>query len=98
MYFTRAIAESRDVRVPDDLARHLPMLLWLCQMGLILYWIYDRSPGQRQTRTLRDKSLSLLVSGLKIARLALLKPLRSKVVDLIVVAEGGTRHDASDNA
>jgi hypothetical protein len=67
-------------------------------MGLILFWIYDRSPGQRQTRMLREKSLALLVSGLKMSRFALLKPLRSKIVDLIVLAEGGPSHDTTDDA
>jgi AcrR family transcriptional regulator len=90
-YFARAIAESREMRVPVELVAHLPRMLWLYQMGLILYWIYDRSAGQRQTRVLREKSLALLVSMLKLSRFALLKPLRSKVVELIVVAEGG--HD-----
>ena len=88
-YFAQAITASRDVRVTDDLAEHLPMLLWLYQMGLILFWIYDRSPGQKRTRTLREKSLPLLVSALKLSRFALLKPLRAKIVDLIVTAEGG---------
>lgn len=97
-YFARIIDESRDVRVPTELAPHLPKLLWLYQMGLILYWIHDRSPSQRQTRMLRKKSLALLVSGLKMSRFALLKPLRSKIVDLIVVAEGGQRYDAANEA
>lgn len=97
-YFARVIDESRNVRVPTELAPHLPKLLWLYQMGLILYWIYDRSPGQRQTRMLRKKSLALLVSGLKMAGFALLKPLRSKIVDLIVVAEGGQGYDTSNEA
>lgn len=97
-YFRRAIAQSRDVRVPRELSPHLPMLLWLYQMCLILYWIYDRSPGQRQTRLLREKSLALLVSGLKISRFALLKPLRTKIVELIVLAEGGTSRAASEDA
>lgn len=88
-YFARAIAESRDVRVPDELASRLPMLFWLYQMGLILYWIYDRSPQQRQTLKLREKSLALLTSCLKISGFALFKPLRSKIVDLIDVAERG---------
>ncbi len=98
MCFARAIAASRDVHVPEDIAQHLPKLLWLYQMGLILYWIYDRSPGQRQTRMLREKSLALLVSGLKLSRFALLKPLRSRIVDLIVLAESGTGREASDEA
>ena len=88
-FFARAIAESREMHLPAELAAHLPKLLWLYQMGLILYWIYDRSPGQRQTRLLREKSVTLLVSLLKMSRFALLKPLRSKIVELIVLAEGG---------
>jgi hypothetical protein len=52
----------------------------------------------RQTRMLRQKSLALLVSGLKMAGFALLKPLRSKIVDLIVLAEGGQGYDTSNEA
>jgi AcrR family transcriptional regulator len=90
VYFTRAIeAKSGEVRVPEDLAPYLPQMLWLYQMGLILYWIYDRSPDQRRTQQLLEKSLALMVSGLKVARFALLKPLRLKIVELIVLAEGG---------
>lgn len=98
VYFGRTIAESRDMRPPAELEPHLPKLLWLYQMGLILYWIYDRSRGQRQTRMLRDKSLALLVSGLKLSRFALLKPMRTKIVDLIVLAEGGQNDDTSQDA
>ena len=90
VYFARAIeAKSGEVRVPEDLAPYLPQMLWLYQMGLILYWIYDRSPDQRRTQQLLEKSLALMVSGLKVARFALLKPLRLKIVELIVLAEGG---------
>jgi AcrR family transcriptional regulator len=89
-YFTRAIeAKSGEVRVPEDLAPYLPQMLWVYQMGLILYWIYDPSPDQRRTQQLFEKSLALMVGGLKVARFALLKPLRLKIVELIVLAEGG---------
>jgi AcrR family transcriptional regulator len=91
-YFAQAIAESRDMRVPKELLAHLPRMLWLYQMGLILYWIYDRSPGQRKTRVLREKSLALLTDMLKLSRFALLKPLRSRIVELIVLAERGQHH------
>jgi AcrR family transcriptional regulator len=93
MYFARAIeAQSGEVRLPEDLAAYLPRMLWLYQMGLILYWIYDRSPGQRRTQQLLEKSLAVMVNGLKLTRFALLKPLRSKIVELIVLAEGGNEH------
>src|ERR1700751_3718766 len=90
VYFERAIeAKLGEVRVPEDLAPYLPRMLWLYQMGLILYWIYDRSPDQRRTQQLLEKSLALMVSGLKVARFPLLKPMRLKIVELIVLAEGG---------
>jgi hypothetical protein len=61
-------------------------------MGLILYWIYDRSPHQQRTQRLVTASLSLIVSGLSLARLALLKPLRTKIVELIDLAESEHGH------
>ncbi len=92
LYFSRAISDrSGGLLVTEDLAPHLPKLLWFYQMGLILYWLYDRSPGQRRTQLLLEKSLALIVTSLKLTRFALLKPLRSKIVDLILVAEGA--HD-----
>jgi AcrR family transcriptional regulator len=92
-YFARAIAtKSGGVRVPKDLEPFLPKILWLYQMGLILHWIYDRSPDQRRTHALRKKSLALLVSSLKLSSFALAKPLRSKIVELIVLVEGGQEH------
>jgi AcrR family transcriptional regulator len=90
MYFARAIAtKSGGVRVPEDLAPFLPKILWLYQMGLILHWIYDRSPDQWRTQALREKSLALLVGSLKLSGFALAKPLRSKIVELIALVEGG---------
>ena len=61
--FAAAIEGSR-LAMPADLAPHVPKLLWLYQMGLILFWISDRSPDQTRTRQLRDKSLALLVTTL----------------------------------
>ena len=93
MYFARSMsAKSGSLKMPKDLAAHLPKLLWLYQMGLILYWIYDRSPHQQRTQRLVTASLSLVVSGLNLARLPLLKPLRTRIVELIVLAENDHDH------
>ena len=40
--------------VPDDMVAHMPKILWLYQMGLILFWIYDRSEGQARTMRLLE--------------------------------------------
>ncbi|HEY2012121.1 MAG TPA: TetR/AcrR family transcriptional regulator, partial [Bryobacteraceae bacterium] len=55
-FFRRAISGSR-VQVPRDFEPHLPRVLWMYQMGVILFWIYDRSKAQRRTHRLVEKSL-----------------------------------------
>jgi len=81
-YFRRAIAISNS-RIPKDLQRCLPQILWMYQMGVILFWIYDRSNEQRRTRSLIDKSLRLVAALIKASGLPLLKPLRHLVIDLV---------------
>jgi len=80
--FARAILESR-TRVPTDLQAHLPHLLWLYQMGIILFWIYDRSPNQQRTARLLASSLDLLAGLVKSSSVPLLAPFRRRVVKII---------------
>jgi AcrR family transcriptional regulator len=84
--FERALRESRTT-VPADLQPHLPRLLWLYQMGILLFWIYDHSAGQKRTAALLDQSLALVVGLIKVSNLPLMKPLRKKALDLIAAAE-----------
>ena len=81
-YFERALSETR-VRITDDLKPHLPRVLWLYQMGIILFWIYDRSAAQERTRALIDKSLGIVVRLIKLSGFPLLRPIRRMVVDLV---------------
>lgn len=82
----RIAAEGSDAKIPSDLKPRLPYLLWLYQMALIMFWLYDRSPNQQSTRKLLEKSLSLLVNLLRISSLPLMKPLRKAVLDLVEAA------------
>jgi AcrR family transcriptional regulator len=79
----RIAVEGSDAKVPSDLQPRLPYLLWLYQMALIMFWLYDRSPNQEKTQRLTDKSLSLLVNLLRISTLPLMKPLRKAVLELL---------------
>ena len=81
-HFEDALRES-GVKVPKELKGRLPRLLWMYQMGLILFWIYDQSASQKRTGQLIDKSLPLVVNLIKIARFPLLRPIRKMVVDLL---------------
>ena len=75
--------DGSDVRVPKDLAPHMPRLLWLYQMGLILFWIYDRSEGQQKTKALTDKSLDMVVRLIKLTKFPPMRPLRKAAVELL---------------
>jgi len=75
--------DGSDVRVPKDLAPHMPRLLWLYQMGLILFWIYDRSENQQKTHLLTAKSLDMVVRLIKLAKFPPMRPLRKAAVELL---------------
>jgi hypothetical protein len=80
--FARAITDSR-TKVSRDLAAHLPRLLWMYQMGVILFWIYDHSPEEARTHKLLDTSLDLISGLIKSSSLPLLAPFRRRVVRII---------------
>jgi AcrR family transcriptional regulator len=83
-HFERALAETK-TSVPADLAPHVGKILWFYQMGLILFWIHDRSANQIRTRTLLEKSLEVVVTLIKVSNVPLLKPARKRVADIVQI-------------
>ena len=78
--------DGSNMKFSTDLEPKLPFLLWLYQMGLILFWLYDRSPSQERTTKLMDKTLSLVVNLIRISSLPLMKPVRKMVLEIVEVA------------
>lgn len=70
-------------RLPEDIRAFLPTGLWALHMAILLYFIYDESPEQRNTRHLVDGILTLLVRLLGLAKLRLLKPVRGGVLAIL---------------
>ena len=85
--FERAVADS-GVKLPKSTAPYLGRLLWMYQMGLLLFWVYDKSDGQARTQLLYDKTLKMLLTTLKIAGFPLLRPLHKLAGELLVVVYG----------
>lgn len=84
----RRAAEESGVKLPARIRRYLPRLLWMYQMGLILFWVYDRSDGQRKTAVLYEKTLRMLLLTLKLAAFPILRPLHGLAADLLDVVYG----------
>jgi AcrR family transcriptional regulator len=86
-FFTRAVEDSK-LRLPHSILPHLPRLLWLYQMGILLFWVYDRSPHQQRTHLLFDKTLQMMLLALKLAEVPLLKPLYRPAGELLKAIYG----------
>jgi AcrR family transcriptional regulator len=82
--FERAVKDS-NVKLPASVAPYLGRLIWMYQMGLILFWVYDRSPEQRRTMLLYEKTLKMLLVTLRIAGFPLLRPLHRLAGELLAV-------------
>lgn len=82
--FEKAIVPEK---LPKDLEELLPVALWALQMGLLVMFLYDESEGQRRTRKLADGALELTLKLLALAKLPLLRPVRTKVLGLLKEAE-----------
>jgi hypothetical protein len=75
--------EGSQQRVTSDLRPYMPRVLWMYEMGILLFWVYDRSKGQKRTQMLFEKSLSIVIGLIKLASFPLLKPVRKLIVDLL---------------
>jgi AcrR family transcriptional regulator len=83
-FFARAVEDSK-VKLPASIKPYLPRLLWLYQMGLMLFWVYDRSGKQTRTQMLFEKTLKMLLITLRLAGIPLLRPLHRLAAELLAV-------------
>jgi len=86
--FFQQIVDRSMVKLPPAIDPYLPRLLWLYQMGLLLFWVYDRSPEQARTTILFDKTLKMILLGLRLARLPFLRPVHRLAGELLEVIYG----------
>ncbi|MFC8039560.1 TetR/AcrR family transcriptional regulator [Paenarthrobacter sp. NPDC057355] len=65
----RTAVDGSSPAVAKKLRGELPELLWLAYMGVALFWVYDKSEGQRRTRRLIDGAAPLVARGLSLAKI-----------------------------
>ena len=63
---------------------YLPRVLWLFQMGLILFWVYDTSPDQTRTKNLVERSVRIVINLIRFSTLPLMRPVRKQAVELLL--------------
>jgi AcrR family transcriptional regulator len=81
----REVLDGSSAKLDPELRKELPELLWLGWMGVVLFWVYDRSPGQRRTRRLIDGVVPLVDRLVGLSRLRVLRPALRQILALLDV-------------
>jgi AcrR family transcriptional regulator len=77
------VVKGSDARIASDIAEVLPLTLWLYQMAILYFWIFDGSPGRLRTLEVIDETSELIVRLLSLANLPVLRGSRRRVLALI---------------
>ncbi len=80
--FARLVEDS-DARPVAALRPELPQLLWLLQMGMVLFWVYDDSPHQERSRRLVAQLVPIVDRLVKMSRLPVVRGLVDDVIRLL---------------
>ncbi|MFF7966147.1 TetR/AcrR family transcriptional regulator [Streptomyces sp. NPDC007903] len=84
----QAISVHREVlagsksKVSPELRDALPELMWLSQMGLVLYWVFDRTENRERSYRLARRGARLTARGVALSRFRVLRPLVLEVHEL----------------
>lgn len=80
--FARLLDDS-DAKLAPGLRGELPELLWLLQMGVVLFWVYDASADQQRSRTLVRRVVPIVDRLVRLARLPVVRGVVDDVVGLV---------------
>ena len=80
--FARLLDDS-DAKLAPGLRSELPELLWLLQMGVVLFWVYDASADQQRSRTLVRRVVPIVDRLVRLARLPVVRGVVDDVVGLV---------------
>jgi AcrR family transcriptional regulator len=78
----REVLAGSKAKVPEELKDVLPELMWLSQMGLVLYWVFDRTEGRERSYRLAERGARITTRGVSLARFRVLRPLVHEVHEL----------------
>lgn len=81
----RQLIDGSSAKVGADLAAALPELLWLYQLGVVLYWVHDTSPDTGRTRALVEHTVPMVARLVRLSRLPVIRPLSRQTAELVTL-------------
>ncbi|ORT59821.1 TetR family transcriptional regulator [Streptomyces sp. CB03238] len=77
------LLSGSDTKTAPELAGLLPQLMWLMQMGLVLFWVYDRTEGTERSRRLVERTAPIAARAIALSRFRVLRPLVRQVHEVL---------------
>ncbi|MDI2128443.1 TetR/AcrR family transcriptional regulator [Yinghuangia seranimata] len=71
----REVLAGSTMKLDTEMAEILPELLWLHQMGIVLFWVYDRTPNSTKTRDFVRRTTPMVARVMNLSRYKLIRPL-----------------------
>jgi AcrR family transcriptional regulator len=93
------VLRGSTLKIDDELDELLPELLWLHLMGIVLFWVYDRSPDNARSRGFVTRTTPMVDRVISLSRYKVFRPLVRDAERLIrdyIVPEGMAGADAAD--
>lgn len=81
------VIAGSNLKASSVLRPHLAKILWLYQMGVILFWVNDASEGQERTRNLIGLSLGLIEKFIRASALPFMRGLNQSAVKIVELVE-----------
>lgn len=81
--FEQVVTGARKLRASDEVRTRLPELLWLFHMGVVLRWVYDKSPDQAETKLLVERTTPVIGQLVGLSRLPVLRSSASDLMALL---------------
>jgi AcrR family transcriptional regulator len=73
--------------LPPDMRKLAPVALWALHLGVLLYFIHDRSRGQVRTRKLVDGLVDMVGDAMGLLALPGLEPVRAQIGALLALVK-----------
>ncbi|HTJ66258.1 MAG TPA: TetR family transcriptional regulator [Actinospica sp.] len=71
----RYVLTGSKLRYDAEIERLLPELLWLHQLGIVLYWAHDKSPHAERSRRLAERTAGVVAKVARISKYKVVRPL-----------------------
>jgi len=84
----REVLDGSTAKVDPELRADLPEVLWLLELGIVLYWVHDSSPNQARTRLLVERVVPLVDRLVGLSRLRVMRSVTRDVISLVRALRG----------